>query len=138
MRRARTAFAVQLLLLLVLTGCNSGADEVKAQRATTDGIQAKLAERADVATAKVVYQDNFTASRVAAASIMLESGSDPGPVADEAVRLIWLSSLSPLNMVSVDVADAGDRQNNEVRSISFEDAVTRASLEGRYGPRPAR
>ena len=69
LRDRRHSVAVVLVLpFLLLTGCGSGEAEVRAQRATTDGIQATLAERADVLRAEVFYQDNFTASRIRAAA----------------------------------------------------------------------
>ena len=68
MRTTRPVLAATLIMLLALTGCGSDEKEVKAERAVTDGIQAALAERADVLRAEVFYQDNFTASRIRAAA----------------------------------------------------------------------
>ena len=125
-----------LLVVLGLSGCTPSAGAEEKGAPIADQVQASLAQQPGVVKAQVVYQNNVTAAKQVAASIIVKAGTAPSPVADEAVRLIWLSELTPLNSVTVTVTDEKNYTNNDRRDLRFEDAATKAELERKYGPRP--
>ncbi|GGN23632.1 hypothetical protein FHR83_002782 [Actinoplanes campanulatus] len=133
----RRGLLVALLLLVAgLAGCGLGEREHEAASAITQRLQSDLEGRSEVAGAEVIYQDNFTASRRADASVRIKAGADVAAVTDEVVRMIWASELEPLRSVTVTVWDEADNQRNETRRLDFEDPATKTELEGKYGPRP--
>jgi hypothetical protein len=133
------AMTVAALALALTTGCvrateGSGSDQ-NAMDAITSDIQATLAKRPDVVTAKVGYQNTLVASEQADATITISAGADFEPVIDEAVRLIWQSKLKPLSSISVGVIDEKDLQRG-TRKYFRPDKEDKAELESKYGPRP--
>ena len=143
-RVPRTRRAVLAVLALVLCGagaaCTPGRqaqqrDGTKAMDAIAGGIQQQLAQRPGVESARVVYQNTaVTTPGTAAVNLTLKPGTDAGTEIDEAVRLVWLSRLHPLDTIRVGVVYPGNSPSGSVRYVDL--AKQKADLEARYGPRP--
>ncbi len=124
-----------LVVLMLLTVAACGNDQQRYD-AVTSGLTDVLTQRPDVVDARITYQNSLDAAATASANVEITEGSDPVPVADEVVRLLWTSTLSPLNGVSVSVWDVTDNKRGEARTLSFENAATMSDLESRHGKRP--
>jgi hypothetical protein len=151
MRRwRRNLAAVGLALVLVLTsaGCTSSrastpppsgtpskAKQGQNMDAIAAGIQATLAQRPDVVKAEAKYADNFTSSGTIIINLTVKAGAALAPIEDEAVRLAWLSRLSPLHNIDIGIIDEVDKQRGENRTVAANGA-DKAALESKYGPRP--
>ncbi|MEU4692536.1 hypothetical protein [Actinoplanes sp. NPDC023714] len=127
---------VVLVLAVFLAACGDSPGEQQHNDVITDAMSSALTARDDVVDAEIVYQNNLDASASAAVKVTVAEGADPRPVADEVVRLLWTSTLTPLNGVSVSVWDVTDNKRSDVRIMSFKDAATRSDLEAELGPRP--
>ncbi|MBB2944519.1 hypothetical protein FB565_004248 [Actinoplanes lutulentus] len=124
---------IVIILMVLIAGC--GNDQQRYD-ATTDTLTDILAARPEVVDAKITYQNSLDAAATAAANVEVTEGSDPKPIADEVVRLLWTSTLTPLNGVSVSVWDVTDNKRSDVRQLQFEDPATRQRLESEHGKRP--
>lgn len=141
-RLARWSAVVGALALLVLAsnGCRSmleGREHQQRMDEISAEIQAEIATDPDVTGASVGYSDHFQdPGPVAGATIFVRSGADPDAIADEAVRLIWLSRLDPLHAITVSVQNATTNRLAATR-VLYADGEHRPDLESRYGPRPS-
>jgi len=84
----------------------------------TAGQTAEPSNRAPQATAKVSYQNNVEARGAAAVNVTVKSGSDSALVIDDAIRLVWISKLSPLSTIRVGVVYP---DNNPLGAIRYVD-----------------
>ncbi len=104
-------------------------------RAIAAQIEAKLANRPDVAQVSVAYGDYITDPGAADASIQVKAGTPFAPVQDEALRLLWQSKLDPLKTIRLAIVDGVDVGRNKV--LHFDATGNdRATLEQKYGSRP--
>jgi hypothetical protein len=132
--------ALALSLLIANAGCQP-SKPYKASDTTTmdtiaDEIRTTLAERRDVVTAKVTYQDNLEASGSAAVNVTLKSGTDAETVIDDAVRLVWQSRLNPLHIIRVGVVYPDNVPPGTIRYVDPD--KEKADLDRKYGPHPAK
>jgi hypothetical protein len=138
-RAVRTIAAATAVSLFLLTSAAcTRKDPPKLDQTTIDTItsriEAELLARPEVTRADVQYQDNISASGSASVSMTVEAGSDYEPALDEAVRLIWESTLNPLHIISVDAIDAVDLKRGTVRYVDPD--KEKQDLESKYGPHP--
>ncbi|MDG4787119.1 hypothetical protein O7626_14470 [Micromonospora sp. WMMD1102] len=138
-RRTTTAILAALAVLTLGSGCNvnDSPQEREESNAIAADIQETLAQRPDVVQVKVNYQNNFNASAQASVTITVTPGSDVEPVIEEATRLIWLSKLHPLSIISIAANEAEAQQRGVDRDID-PNGTDKAELERKYGPRPPR
>ena len=131
---------VGLAALATAAGCVPGKAEPAADPPPSDAItrdiQAALAQRADVVTAKVSYQNNVETSGAAAVNVSLKPGSDAAPVIDDAIRLVWQSRLEPLSVIRVGVVYPDNNPPGTVRYVY--PRTEKRDLDDRYGPRPGK
>lgn len=134
------AVGLVAVLLLATVGCGSILRQREHQQRMDElaaEVQADLAAHPEVTEVSVGYSDHIQApGPMASASITIRSGADPDSVVSEAVRLIWLSELTPLINIVVSVQDATTNYilTNPVYDPEGKD---QAQLESRYGPRPS-
>lgn len=125
--------------LLTATGCQSILGEREHQERMDEiaaEVEASLAAHPDVTRASVGYSDHIQdPGPVVGATIFIRSDVEPDPVADEAVRLIWLSEIAPLYTISVSVQDSTTNLLATTR-VLHPDGEDQAQLEREYGPRP--
>jgi hypothetical protein len=134
---ATTAIALVTLLLVVGVACtHKGPAKMDAEaiNAVTSRIQAELQRRPDVVKAQASYQDNVSASGEATVAVTVKAGTDFEPVIDEALRLIWQSTLNPLSSIRVSAIDADDLQRGTVRHVNAD--TQKGELDGKYGSHP--
>lgn len=137
--RTRGAAMLAAAVLAGLFGCaRQGQERRPVPEETggvTTGLQEALTRRPDVVRARVVYQDNLSASARADVTVAVRAGTDFEPVVEEAVRLVWTSTLRPLRSINVAVVDDAHPARGTTRHLEPEQA-DRTALEERYGPRP--
>jgi hypothetical protein len=141
-RRYAKAVAVPLGLLM-LAGCawgGGGGESPNPSEAQLDTISAEiedeLAQRDDVQSADLIYNNNLTVSGTASVDVRMTPGADPQVIHDDAVRLVWESRLNPLKVISINVIDPVEPQNGVSSSLSLSDDAAREPLEKKYGPHP--
>ncbi|GIG93067.1 hypothetical protein [Plantactinospora endophytica] len=136
-RRGVTAVVVAAALVIIASGCNvnDSPQEREESNAIAAEIQETLAQRPEVEQVKVNYQNNLSASAQASVTITVTPGTDVEPVIEEATRLIWLSELHPLSIISIAANEAEAQQRGVDRDID-PNGTDKAELERRYGPRP--
>lgn len=133
--------------LLLLAGCAAGDPGRAASPSESPGagaanetaaadVQEALAQRDDVASAEVRYVDVFENPENGIVDAVMQPGADPQAIADEAVRLMWLSELDPLSVISVSVTNPADPPNGATRTVNLLQDAQRDPLEEQYGPRP--
>jgi hypothetical protein len=64
------------------------------------------------------------------------SDADTNKVVDETVRLIWQSSIHPLHVIAVHVAQRVGSTNRYVRDVTYPIPQEQQQLEVKYGKRP--
>ena len=147
-RDRRRAVRVLALALgaLALAGCTSGGaggtpsasstpeDPTAGTRAE---IERQLAERDGVAAAEVLYRDDLTVPATVAVDVTIEPGADVDALAEEALRLVWLSDIEPLTAIQVEVINRSDPMSGLSRSVRLLDDAEREAAEDRFGPRPS-
>ncbi|MDW5330559.1 hypothetical protein [Plantactinospora sp. KLBMP9567] len=130
------ALAVSMLVAVASCSVLGDSDQERAESdAIATAIQETLAQRPDVVRVKVGYQNNISNSASASVTAFLKPGADFDRFIDEAVRLLWLSKLSPLSGISVSVSDDADVHRGTTRYVAPADE-DKAELEQKYGPRP--
>jgi hypothetical protein len=134
-------FAAAVLTVVIGAGCTTDdGPEPKgtagAMEQIAAGIQAHLAQRPDVAQARVVYQDTVTAPGSTVVSVVARPGADLKAILDDSLRLVWTSKLNPLKSINVGVADPQDTRRGISRLVVTANPDDRAAMEGTYGPRP--
>ena len=143
-RRAARTIVLPLGVLL-LAGCAfaSGGAPSPSSSAAEDpstavgaDIERQLIARHDVADAEVRYRDDLTLPAGAAVDVTLEPGADPEALADEAVRLVWLSTMEPLHSITLEIGNPEDPPSGVSRIIDLLDDAQREAIESEYGPRP--
>ena len=133
--RAGGLVVAGLIAFATATGCVPGKAEPKVDTdAITHDIQAALAQRADVVTAKVSYQNTIETSGAAAVNVTVKPGSDSAPVIDDAIRLVWQSRLNPLSVIRVGVVYPDNNPPGTVRYVY--PRTEKPDLDDRYGPHP--
>ncbi|MFY1689115.1 hypothetical protein [Plantactinospora sp. WMMB782] len=136
-RRIIVAIVAVLTVVATSSGCNvnDSPEEREDSNAVAAQIQETLAQRPEVVEVKVTYQNNISASAVAGVTITVKAGSDMEPVIEEAVRLLWLSTLHPLGVIRIGANEVEAKQRGIDRTINPTGA-DKAALEQKYGPRP--
>ena len=138
-RRLTAGIATALLALAATVGCTgakaNGGDQ-KQMDAITQNIQSELAQKPGVVTAKVGYQNNVDASERADVNLALKPGTDPQPVIDDAVRLVWQSKLNPLSSINVGVVFDQSNQRGMTKRVNILNRNEKAEMESKYGQRP--
>lgn len=99
-------------------------------------IERQLLARDDVADAEVRYRDDVTVPASAAVDVTMEPGADAEALADEAVRLVWLSTIEPLHSITLEIGDPADPPRGISRIVDLLDDTQREAIESEYGPRP--
>ncbi|WP_157943913.1 hypothetical protein [Blastococcus atacamensis] len=131
--------------VLALAGCTSGAAGGTPSASSTPedptagtraDIERELADRDDVADAEVLYRDDVTVPSTVAVDVTIEPGADVAALADEALRLVWLSDIEPLTTIQVEVINPSDPMQGLSRAVRLLDDAERAAVEDRFGPRP--
>jgi hypothetical protein len=138
--RTVVALTTALLVACIATGClgaqpKHGPDE-KESYAMARQIGAQLAKRPDVVKAEGFYQNTLDAYQLGHFEITVKPGAPLQPVLDEAVRLVWLSKISPLGTLTIDVSDEKRPQRAITREFDLFEKKQSAQLKTRYGPRP--
>ncbi|RZU31151.1 hypothetical protein [Blastococcus saxobsidens] len=145
--RARRAARISVLPLgaVLLAGCafatggaaspSSSPAEDPAAAVGAD-IERQLLARDDVADAEVRYRDDVTVPASAAVDVTMEPGADAEALADEAVRLVWLSALEPLHSITLEIGDPEDPPSGVSRIVDLLDDAQRDAIESEHGPRP--
>ncbi len=143
----RAMFAVPLLVAAVtLTGCTSTHTPEHDAVTVAAEIQSTVAALPGVTGAKVWttgYRDTASAETYGVrAEVTVADGTDTAPVADEIVKLVWLSPLQPGPQVSVTFFDGhGYLPGKTVdvsldkRSLEAASKTLQADLTKKYGPR---
>jgi hypothetical protein len=128
--------------ILACGGCSNGTplSNTKANQKATDAIaqqiQTTLAQRTDVTRAEVGYQNNLDASARADVVVFVKPNTNPEPIIDEAIRLVWTSKLDPLHSIDVGITVPEDPTTGTTRSVRALSADERAGLDSKYGPHP--
>jgi hypothetical protein len=145
-RRSWCALGAALLsgAVLALSGCSSGGSGKPAGTAgaaatatITAQAQEVLRRRADVASAEVGFHDVFEDPGSATVTVTMKPGADPEAIATEAVRLVWLSRLDPLDTIGINVVDPVEPTRGITRFVNVLDPAVRGPLQQRYGPHPS-
>ncbi|MEE6258078.1 hypothetical protein [Plantactinospora sonchi] len=136
--RRVVAVLTAVTVLTATAGCfrfgDSAEERARSETITTE-IQRELAGRPEVAEVEIGYQNNLNVPGQARVTLTVTRGSDPEPVVEEAVRLLWSSGLHPLNVIAIGAREADSDRPGIDRTIRPDDE-DRAALEARYGPRP--
>jgi hypothetical protein len=135
----RRAVITLALAAVVVAGCGPGASpggsvtDTAAMQAIADRIRGSLAQRPDVVSATVVYQDSVTAPAQAYLTLAVTAGTALDPLAAEATKMVWQSGLHPLRHIDIRVADTARSRGAHVVWDLPKDAD---QLTAAYGPRP--
>ena len=142
MRRAARLVAATMLAAATAAGCTQATTDPGRDTAQMNAIaaqiQAALAQRPDVTTARVVYQNNVEAPGMVTVTVTVHDTTDTEPVIDETLRRVWQSRLNPLSSVHVGVVHADPGQRGTVRDLNLLDKDQRAELDRLYGAHPAK
>jgi len=149
-RSAEQAVAALVVLMVTLAACAGGSD----RPASPEGGDSSLAtagdasNRTELAAVKrrlaalpaVIRVDGgyshdpSNAGGDVVLAITVRPGADLTAVADDAVRHVWLSRLTPVASMTAAVGPDDDPSATVYRHADFDDS--RASLAARYGSRP--
>ena len=139
-RRSRivTTFAVALLAMTSGASCSNPKQksESKAMDTIAAQIQTTLAQRQELVTVKVNYQDTLDASGTAAVAASVKPGTDLEAIVDNALKLVWQSRLNPLSSIRIDIGFDNSNQRGTTRIVIVDNE--KADLDQKYGPHPTK
>jgi hypothetical protein len=122
------------LMVLLLTACYSSKAQLHSMDTVAAQIDSELSKRRDVRKVDVTYQDNLEAVGTAYVGVAAEPGQPSEPIADEAVRRVWQSTLQPLGTIVVDVYYAD--HSRPTLHLDYLVKEKGADLQRKYGKRP--
>jgi hypothetical protein len=130
-----------ILIAITVAGCASGGgarrqdDRDARNKAESDAVIKMLRQLPGVLRVDGGYtRDASNAGGAVILSITVRPATDLQHVADEAVRLVWLSRLDPITSMTVTVGPDGNPGGAIDRHADFK--FDKDQLTASYGPRP--
>jgi hypothetical protein len=134
--------ALAILFVITVAGCTASGgpsrndDRDARNKAESDAVVRALRQLPGVVRVDGGYsRDASNPGGAVVLSITVRPGTDLQHVADETVRLVWLSRLDPITSMTVTVGPEGDPGAAIDRHADFK--FERDQLTAMYGPRPA-
>jgi hypothetical protein len=129
-----------ILFAILVVGCAAGGngrpdDRDTRNKAESDAVVKRLRQLPGVLRVDGGYnRDASNPGGAAVLSITVRLGTDLQHVADEAVRLVWLSHLDPISSMTATVGPDGNPGAAIDRHADFK--FDQDQLTASYGPRP--
>lgn len=127
---------ILLLLALGLVACAAEPSEGDSRNETEwDAVRAGIAALPGVSQVDGGYRkDASNPGGAVVLSITVAPGTDPGTIADEAVKRVWESRVNPVTSMTVTAGEAGAPAAAIDRHADF--VFDKDELTKEYGPRP--